>query len=184
MPINLQAKLLRVLEAREVRRVGDSKIIPIDVRVISATNINIKEKIAEGKFRSDLYYRLNLLDINVAPLRERKEDIPILAEKFIKNSSMKIRNEFITVTQGAYDALKELPWDGNVRELKNICERLVVLCETGVITIGDVEALNLEKNEFKNNNYNAVPKKTLEQEAAELGISRTTLWRRKKNKKL
>lgn len=185
MPINLQAKLLRVLEAKEIRRVGDNKIIPIDVRVISATNINIRQKIVEGKFRSDLLYRLNVLDIYLSPLRERVEDIPILAQTFINKFSVKTEKEFMHIDEDVFELLKQQQWEGNIRELRNICERLVVLSEDGSITCRDVLfspwTQNME-NGLAQINKPKKKKITKEEEADALGISRTTLWRRTREK--
>jgi len=125
MPINLQAKLLRVLENGTFRRVGGTTDIKVDVRVISATNKDIKEEIASGRFREDLYYRLNVVPIHIPPLRERKEDIPLLVEHFLK----KISDQPKKVTPEAMRILIDYPWKGNVRELENVVERVVLLTE-------------------------------------------------------
>ena len=125
MPINLQAKLLRVLENGTFRRVGGTTDIKVDVRVISATNKDIKEEIASGRFREDLYYRLNVVPIHIPPLRERKEDIPLLVEHFLK----KILDQAKKVTPEAMRILIDYPWKGNVRELENVVERVVLLTE-------------------------------------------------------
>jgi two-component system response regulator PilR (NtrC family) len=130
MPINLQAKLLRVLENGTFRRVGGTTDIKVDVRVISATNKDIKEEIASGRFREDLYYRLNVVPIHIPPLRERKEDIPLLVEHFLK----KILDQAKKVTPEAMRILIDYPWKGNVRELENVVERVVLLTEKEEIT--------------------------------------------------
>jgi two-component system response regulator PilR (NtrC family) len=130
MPINLQSKLLRVLENGTFRRVGGTTDIRVDVRVISATNKDIKEEIASGRFREDLYYRLNVVPIHIPSLRERREDIPLLVEHFLK----KISNQTKRVTPEAMRILIEYPWKGNVRELENVIERVALLTEKEEIT--------------------------------------------------
>jgi len=130
MPINLQAKLLRVLENGTFRRVGGTTDIKVDVRVISATNKDIKEEVTSGRFREDLYYRLNVVPIYIPALRERKEDIPLLVEHFIK----KISNQPKNITTETMGMLMEYPWKGNVRELENMIERIVLLTDKDKIT--------------------------------------------------
>jgi two-component system response regulator PilR (NtrC family) len=125
MPINLQAKLLRVLENGTFRRVGGTTDITVDVRIISATNKDIKGEITSGRFREDLYYRLNVVPIYIAPLRERKEDIPLLIEHFLKKTSNQPRK----FSPEAMRILMGYPWKGNVRELENVIERIVLLTE-------------------------------------------------------
>jgi len=134
MPINLQAKLLRVLEHGSFRRVGGTTDIKVDVRVISATNKDVKAEIASGRFREDLYYRLNVVPIHIPPLRERKEDIPLLVEHFLS----KISNQPRKITSGAMRMFLGFPWKGNVRELENVIERTVLLTETEEITAADL----------------------------------------------
>jgi two-component system response regulator PilR (NtrC family) len=130
MPINLQAKLLRVLENGSFRRVGGTTDIKVDVRVISATNKDIKEETASGRFREDLFYRLNVVPIQIPPLRERREDIPLLVEHFLK----KISNQQRKITPEAMRVLIGYPWKGNVRELENVIERIALLTEKEEIT--------------------------------------------------
>jgi two-component system, NtrC family, response regulator PilR len=125
MPTNLQAKLLRVLENGTFRRVGGTTDIKVDIRVISATNKDLKEEIAAGRFREDLYYRLNVVPINIPPLRERKEDIPLLVDHFLRETSQKPK----WVTPDAMRLLIDYPWKGNVRELENVIERVALLTE-------------------------------------------------------
>jgi two-component system response regulator PilR (NtrC family) len=134
MPINLQAKLLRVLENGSFRRVGGTTDIKVDVRVISATNKDVKEEIASGRFREDLYYRLNVVPIHIPPLRERKEDIPLLVEHFLS----KISNQPRKITSEAMRMFLGFPWKGNVRELENVIERTVLLTEKEEITPADL----------------------------------------------
>jgi len=125
MPLPLQAKLLRVLQEKVVDEVGGDKPIPVDVRILVATNRDLLERIREGTFREDLYYRLNVVEIRVPPLRERPEDIPPLVEHFMKELSP---DRGISVPGEVMEALTARPWPGNVRELKNACERMVILC--------------------------------------------------------
>lgn len=126
MPLSLQAKLLRVLEEAEVQRIGGVKPIPIDVRVIAATNRNLAEMVQEGTFREDLYYRLNIIPIEIPPLRERREDIVPLAYHFLTNIEQKY-NIHRTLDKEALKVLEEYDWPGNVRQLKNIIERVSLL---------------------------------------------------------
>ncbi len=125
MPISLQAKLLRVIENGIFRRVGGTTDIKVDVRVISATNKDIKEEVTSGRFREDLYYRLNVIPINIPPLRERKEDIPLLVEHFLKKTSENPKR----ITPEAMKLLMDYSWRGNVRELENVIERTALLTD-------------------------------------------------------
>lgn len=127
MDINLQTKLLRVIQDREIRPVGSNKIIKVDVRLISATNKNLKEEVKKGNFRQDLFYRLNVINIELPPLRERMEDIPEIIEHFIKKYSNQFQKTIKGITAGALQALEGYKFGGNVRELQNILERAVVL---------------------------------------------------------
>ena len=134
MPAPMQAKLLRVLEDQVIERVGGEKGIPIDVRLLSATNINFEKHIQEGKFRADLYYRLNVIPILLPPLRERNEDIPLLIDHFIKRFNKTLNKKVKGLTQPALEQLLAYAWPGNVRELQNMVERLVVLATGPMIT--------------------------------------------------
>ena len=136
LPINLQASLLRVLQDGEVTRIGDSKSRKVDVRIITATNRDLEEMIEEGTFRSDLYYRLNVVSIVIPPLRERKDDIPPLAEKTIKDLNIKYKSEK-SLSPGFIDALMKRDWPGNIRELKNFIEKQFVLSDSNVIDAPD-----------------------------------------------
>ena len=124
MPVQLQAKLLRALQEREIERVGGERITEVDVRVVAATNRSLPALIAEGAFREDLYYRLNVVPVRLPALRERTGDIPLLAKHFIARFAGDVR---VTVTRGALDALASYRWPGNVRELENFCERVVLM---------------------------------------------------------
>ncbi|NWF94283.1 MAG: sigma-54-dependent Fis family transcriptional regulator [Syntrophaceae bacterium] len=124
---DLQAKLLRVLQEREIERIGSNKPIKVDIRVISATNTNLEEAVGQGKFRQDLYYRLNVVPISIPPLRERKEDIPLLAKHFLNKFNTAFNKRILGFTEKALDALTRYHWPGNIRELENLIERIVVL---------------------------------------------------------
>lgn len=129
LPPQLQVKLLRVLQDGEIRRVGDSKAIQIDVRVIAATIKDLVKEVNEGRFREDLFYRLNVLHIHLPPLRERKEDIPILIDHFIKKFNQSLNKNVKGISQKALEVLMNYRWSGNVRELENTIERAMVLAD-------------------------------------------------------
>ncbi|MPW24710.1 PAS domain S-box protein [Alkalibaculum sp. M08DMB] len=145
MPILLQSKLLRVLQEKEITRVGGTQPISLDVRVIAATNRNLLEKIEQGHFREDLYYRLNVIPIYIPPLRERKGDIPLLTHMMIKKFNKKYNKE-INFDESAIHTLQNYDWLGNVRELMNIVERLLIVNTSNTITQNDiVELLGLDQ---------------------------------------
>jgi len=125
MPLELQATLLRVLEDKTITRIGGKEIIPLDVRIIAASNKNIREEVKRGTFREDLYYRINVFTIEMIPLRERKDDIPILADKFIENISKKMNRKINRVDNKVFEILLNYAFPGNVRELQNILERAI-----------------------------------------------------------
>lgn len=127
MTAAMQAKLLRILETRTVERVGGEKAIPIDVRIISATNIDFSKEIAAGNFRADLFYRLNVIPLNLPPLRERREDIPLLASYFLEKFKKQLNKKTVKLSPAGLAGLQNYSWPGNVRELQNVIERLVVL---------------------------------------------------------
>ena len=133
----LQVKLLRVLQEGEVRAVGTSRPIKVDVRIVAATNVDVEKAVAEGKFRQDLYYRLGVVVINLPPLRERREDIPLLVERFVQAAASK-SGKHVELSEGALDALSSYHWPGNVRELENMIERIVVFSRSRVIQVGDL----------------------------------------------
>lgn len=134
----MQAKLLRVLENREIQRVGGRETIPVDVRIISATNKDLKELIASGKFRSDLYYRLNVISLLVPPLRERLEDLPLLVDHYLELFAQKCRKAKPVITREALSLLINYSWQGNIRELKNVLERAVVMDRDEQISPDDI----------------------------------------------
>ena len=134
LPLSTQARLLRVLETGEFIRVGDSKVQKTNVRVVAATNLNIPKAIEEGRFREDLYYRLNTIEIKVPALRERKEDIPLLFRKFVVDFAEKYRMPAIRLTEYANELLKSYYWQGNVRQLKNVAQQISLIEERREIT--------------------------------------------------
>jgi DNA-binding NtrC family response regulator len=138
MPIALQAKLLRFLDSGEFRRVGGNKMLNVDVRVIAATNKELKDFIKAGRFREDLYYRLNVINITIPPLRERKEDIPELADYFLKKYSRKLSKDIREFGTEAVGMLHSYQWPGNVRELENVIERAVIICDSNKIRLEDL----------------------------------------------
>ena len=127
MSLNAQAKVLRALEEKKIQRVGSDKNIKVNVRVIAATNKNLNNEILEGNFREDLYHRLAVILIKVPGLDERKEDIPLLSDYFIKNLSIEQGIEVKTLSDKALLLLKDYNWTGNIRELRNVIERLIIL---------------------------------------------------------
>ena len=135
---DLQVKLLRVLQEREFERVGGTRPIRVDARIIVATNIDLRQAVATGAFRGDLYYRLNVMPIAVPPLRERQEDIPLLAEHFMRRYSRQLNRRVQGLTPAAHAALRAYAWPGNVRELQNVMERVVGLVEAPVIDVDDL----------------------------------------------
>lgn len=204
MPLGLQAQLLRVIQEKKVMRIGGNKLIPVDVRIIAATNIDLKKRIQEGKFRPDLFYRLNILTLKVPPLRARPEDIIVLAKYFIDYFS-KIYNKTIDTnfSKPVIELLQSYSWPGNVRELKNLMEKCVVLTEKQEINLliknlldeSEVHDWHPENNkisinistfeEMENQIFEQLSKKfggNKAMLAKELGISRTTLWKKLKKK--
>ena len=153
LPIDLQPKLLRVLQSKEVNRVGGKKPIPFDVRIIAATNKDLIEEVEKGNFRSDLFYRLNVVPINLAPLKDRLEDIPELTTHFLERYNNKY-NKKVKIKPDIFDILYKYDWPGNIRELKNILERLVVINNNGDIsseTMANSLCLNVNNHEAISN---------------------------------
>ncbi|MCS6876073.1 MAG: sigma 54-interacting transcriptional regulator [Aquificaceae bacterium] len=151
MPLSLQPKILRVIQDKEIERLGSEKTIKVDVRIISATNKNLRELVSQGQFREDLYYRLNVLPIHIPPLRERKEDIPILVDHFLQVFNQRY-NKKVSFHPRVIEVFTDYPWYGNVRELENAVERLVIL-KDGLIREKDLPPYffaNLSTSELKN----------------------------------
>src|SRR5690349_16647287 len=146
MPIGTQARLLRVLETGEFIRVGSSKVQKTDVRVIAATNRDLLEFTQSGKFREDLYYRLSTVPIRVPPLKDRKEDIPLLFRKFVVDFAERYKTIPVQLDEEAKNLLINYPWPGNVRELKNIAEQISVLSTQNIVTGAELRKFLPEKN--------------------------------------
>jgi DNA-binding NtrC family response regulator len=194
LPYHLQSKLLTVLQSRSVVRVGTNHPIPVDVRLICATNANLDERVAQGKFREDLLYRINTILLAIPPLRERKEDIIPLAELFIERFARQYNKGAMTLSEEARQKLKVHPWYGNIRELEHAIEKAVIICDDVTIsdaifhfpkkslmplaqdpdgTIADMELILIRKAMDKHEgNLSAV--------AAQLGITRQTLYNKMK----
>jgi len=141
LPPSVQAKLLRVLENGELQRVGSLEPRKIDVRLIAATNRDLRDEVAAGRFRNDLYYRLNVAEIVLPPLRNRREDIPYLTASFLRGFAQKFNKPFAGLTAAAERMLAEAQWDGNVRQLRNVLERACMLADGEVVTEADLAGL-------------------------------------------
>lgn len=195
LPVSLQAKLLHAVEGREIIRVGSNKPIPVDVRLVCATNIPIYKKVQDGTFRQDLLYRINTVEIHIPPLRERTEDIPTLAQHFLETYSRKYDRPGKTISNEATRRLLDYAWPGNVRELQHAVERAVIMSENETITPHDFlltqpPALSADDALiFEDYNLEAVEKTVIQkairkhtgnisQAAHELGLTRSALYRR------
>ncbi len=191
IPLNQQSKLLRVLETGEFERVGSSRTLRADVRIISATNADLSRDVASGRFRQDLLFRLNTVEINLPPLRDRREDIPLLAIHFVEQHARRYRKDLAGFEPAALQLLQEHPWPGNVRELDHAVERAVLMAQgkmikpadLGLRSAGDspnrIEDMDLEEVE------RFLIKKTLarfegnaKRAAEALGLSRSAFYRR------
>jgi DNA-binding NtrC family response regulator len=192
VPMNLQSKLLRVLETGEMERVGSSRTKHVDARVISATNANLGEEVSNGRFRQDLLFRLNTIEIHVPALRERREDIPVLAAHFLNTHARRYRKDLTAFDQPAMQALLENPWQGNVRELNHVIERAVLMAQDKVVHTADLalrsgsstgsarlEEMSLEEVEaFLIKKALARYNGNVSHAANALGLSRSALYRR------
>ena len=151
MSLKTQSKILRVLQEQKIQRVGGSRTISVDVRVIAASNKNLEEEIEKGRFREDLFYRLNVLPINVPPLRQRADDIPVLVETFLGDFAIQNRARRKKITSEALEILEKYTWPGNVRELKNLVERLAILVDADAIDSRDIpDTYNLDSKSENN----------------------------------
>ena len=190
LPLNLQSKLLSVIQNRELMRVGSDRPIPIDIRLICATNNDLYKMLDENSFREDLLYRINTIQIEIPPLRERPEDIEVLAHHFLQHYTQKYKNEFISISKAAIEKLKKHSWFGNIRELQHTIEKAVIMTENNCLNAADfsfskkasikddtAESLNLAENEKQIINK-AVQKckGNLSLAAKTLGINRSTLY--------
>ncbi len=186
IPLPVQSKLLRVLQESEIRRVGDTRVRHVDVRIIAATNVDMKAKVREGLFRSDLYYRLSVLDLHLAPLRERGNDILLLADMFLERYASRSGRRKPVLSRDAENILMSYSWPGNIRELRNICEKIIVLSDGDTISGRDLDGILSAGSDEKEGRAlsieelasSGIVKKGALADA--LGISRTTLWRRMK----
>jgi DNA-binding NtrC family response regulator len=191
VPINQQSKLLRVLEAGELERVGSSRTRKIDVRILSATNANLKEEVAQGRFREDLLFRLNTIELHLPPLRDRREDIPALAMHFLRQYSQRYRKNLTGFDGSAMRALHDHPWPGNVRELDHAIERGVLMATKNAVQAADLglqpvressnrlEDMSLEDVEsFLIRKALARYSNNVSHAANALGLSRSALYRR------
>ncbi|WP_200754634.1 sigma-54-dependent transcriptional regulator [Coprobacter secundus] len=150
MAFELQAKLLRILETGEYIKIGETKPTKVNVRIIAATNRNLKTEISENHFREDLFYRLSVFQIHLPPLRDRKEDIPLLTEAFIHNFSKKLSCNIQEIKPDFLNALKQQPWKGNIRELRNTIERSLIVCNGNSLDIEDLP-LEIQNNHYEQN---------------------------------
>jgi NtrC-family two-component system response regulator AlgB len=196
LPVDLQAKLLRFLEEHRFERVGDDRTLAIDARVIAATNRELEAGVREGRFREDLYFRLNVIGIQLPPLRERGEDLDALTDRILASVAARHGRRVVTVSPEARAALRAYRWPGNVRELVNVLERAVVLARERTIRADDLPdrvfapgatspaaadaTLSLENLERQHIVRVLADSTTLEEAAARLGINPTTLWRKRK----
>jgi len=194
MPLNLQVKLLKVLETGEVYPLGDTKHRIVDIRIVSATNVDIEARVKEGKFREDLYWRLNVIEIKIPPLRERKDDIEILTKHFIEKFSKEHNKNIQGIDRTALSHFMGYSWPGNVRELGNVVERAIVLAEGNYITPADLpekirniehhiesSTLKANINGYEKNlllKMYEEHKKNKEETAKALGIDLATLYRK------
>jgi DNA-binding NtrC family response regulator len=148
MSITLQSKLLRTLQERQVRRVGGRRLIDVDVRIIAATNQNLKEAVEKGRFRKDLFYRINVITVRLPLLKERKGDVPLLANHYLRHFSKGNKNEVTGISKEAMELIEQYPWPGNVRELQNVIERAVSLTDSQIIVPKDLpEQIRQVKNQ-------------------------------------
>ncbi|HYP08101.1 MAG TPA: sigma-54 dependent transcriptional regulator [Bryobacteraceae bacterium] len=191
VPYNLQSKLLRVLEIGEMERVGSSKTKRVDVRIISATNANLTDEVTNNRFREDLLFRLNTIEIHIPPLRERKEDIPLLASQFLSSYAQRYRKRLVGFDQPAMQALMNNQWQGNVRELNHVIERAVLLAQDSHVRVSDLalrtgptgparlDEMSLEEVEaFLIKKALAKYDGNVSHAANALGLSRSALYRR------
>jgi len=192
----LQADLLRVLQERSFYRLGGSEEVKVDVRVIAATHKDLRQAVAEGRFREDLFYRLNVIEIQLPPLRERREDVPLLAHHFLERIAHEVGKEVTAISDGAMRALLDHDWPGNVRELENAMERAIVACRSGVLGEEDFRFLqdngggqqyrapaSMSLAELEKLAIEATLRRTggnIKEAAASLGIDRSTLYEKLK----
>jgi len=194
MPLSLQPKLLRFVQDKEYERVGDYRTRHADVRIIAATNVDLEKSVRDGKFREDLLYRLNVIQIELPPLRSRPEDVVALAERLLVFFSRNCHKTVQGFSLEAFDRLKEYSWPGNIRELRNVVERAVILCRSDHISTADLpDNLKTDKSQLRLGDPVSLDEieeehirsilsnsESLQEAAAILGIDQATLWRRRK----
>lgn len=191
VPLHLQSKLLQVIQTKTVTRLGESKPRPLNVRIITATNLNLKQEVAQKTFREDLYYRINTMEIILPPLRERKEDKIPLAQFLLEKLIEKYDRTEITFEQDALTKIEQHAWNGNIREMENRIERAIILCENNCISASDLDLDeitsydetqdDLQLSEIEKNTIEKVLAKNnqnISKSAEELGLSRASLYRR------
>ncbi|MCZ8215006.1 MAG: sigma 54-interacting transcriptional regulator, partial [Cyclobacteriaceae bacterium] len=192
LPLSLQAKLLTVLQQKTITRLGTNQPIAVDVRIICATNSNLQTLIKEGKFREDLYYRINTVEIDIPPLFERHEDIPLLVNHFLQKNALHYQKEDRYTPDEVMNALQKYRWPGNIRELQHAVERAVILSENQALSLEDFgiskhqqsgelifDELNLEKLEaWAIRKAIRKHKGNISHAAQELGLSRGAMYRR------
>jgi transcriptional regulator with PAS, ATPase and Fis domain len=149
LDINMQGKLLRVIQEKEFERLGSTKVIKIDVRFIAASNKDLEELISKGEFRQDLFYRLNVFPVKLPPLRDRRDDIPLLLNHFLELHSRGMNVQAKSFSQDAIQILMKYDWPGNIRELENLVERLSTLCKEPIIHLKDIPMFTITKTEIK-----------------------------------
>ena len=187
LPLHLQSKMLAVLQNRAVTRLGANEATPIDIRLISATNRDLHEAVAKGEFRQDLLFRINTIHINIPPLRNRKEDIVPLAERFMVRYGEKYNKTGLMLSGEAAEKLKAHPWEGNIRELQNVIEKAVIMCDGDIILLNHIELHTPQHPLNENQTLEEMERQTianaiaqcggnLSQVAQRLGITRQTLY--------
>ncbi|MBU8919048.1 sigma 54-interacting transcriptional regulator [Bacillus sp. FJAT-29953] len=201
LPLDMQVKLLRVLQEREVCRIGGNKPIKVNIRIVAATNSDLEDMVKQGTFREDLYYRLNVVTLTIPPLRERKEDLPLLVKNFVQEYVTKYQKEMPSLADSAMEMFMNYSWPGNVRELKNVVERIVIFTDKTTIYAEDIitifpasvnkkedkEGLAKEKALLEKERIEEVLKETYGNKSAAakiLGISRVSLYSKIKQYKI
>ena len=193
LSLPLQAKLLSAIQQRKVIRVGSNKPIPVDIRLVCATNLPIKEKVAQREFRQDLLYRINTVEIHLPPLRERKEDISLLADHFIRIYSQRYDKNITGISTAALSRMEKYPWPGNIRELQHAIERAIIMTDSEILQPSDFNLVHVNEmgSGLQLDTYNleevekliirkAITKHSgnISRAAKELGLTRTSLYRR------
>jgi DNA-binding NtrC family response regulator len=203
LPASFQVKMLRVLEERQIERLGSNRSIDIDIRVVSASLLSLEEEIKAGRFREDLFFRINTVEIDLPPLRERREDVPLLAMAFLREFAVERNVEIEGFSDDVLEIFDAYPWTGNVRELRNVVERAVLFCKGGLVQVehlptslrGKVAPKSVPPSAAVTNLQDAVRQAEIgairaalqktdgrRSDAAELlGVSRKTLWEKIKN---